>query len=45
VATPSQQGSYILVLTLVHENVTWFEHRGASTITRTITVGQPTRSE
>jgi hypothetical protein len=45
VATPSQPGSYILVLTLVHENVTWFEHRGAGTITRTITVGQPTRSE
>ena len=43
VATPSQPGSYVLVLTLVHEHVTWFEHRGASTITRTIKVGQPTQ--
>ena len=42
-ATPSQPGSYVLVVTLVHENVTWFEHRGASTITRTITVREPTQ--
>lgn len=43
VATPSQAGSYVLMVTVVHEHVTWFEHRGASTITRTITVREPTR--
>ena len=43
VATPTQPGSYVLVLTLVHEHVTWFEHRGGATITRTITVREPTQ--
>ena len=29
VTTPDEPGSYVLQLTLVHELVTWFEHRGA----------------
>lgn len=42
VATPPGPGSYVLVMTLVHEHVTWFEHRGAATVVRSITVRQPT---
>lgn len=44
VATPAEPGSYVLQLTLVHEHVTWLEHRGADTVIRAITVPQPTRS-
>jgi hypothetical protein len=38
VATPADPGSYVLILTLVHEHVTWFEHRGATPITRSVVV-------
>jgi hypothetical protein len=32
------------MLTLVHEQVTWFEHKGAATIVRTLTVRPGTQS-
>ena len=43
VATPSEPGSYVLTVTLVHELVTWFEHKGATMLVRTIAVRPPTR--
>jgi ABC-type multidrug transport system fused ATPase/permease subunit len=33
VEAPAAPGSYILQITLVHENVTWFEHAGAALLT------------
>jgi hypothetical protein len=44
VATPTEPGSYVLTLTLVHENVTWFEHRGATMLVRPIVVRPATAS-
>jgi hypothetical protein len=44
VATPREPGSYVLMLTLVHEQVTWFEHKGATTIVRPVTVRPSTQS-
>jgi hypothetical protein len=38
VATPTEPGSYVLMLTLVHELVTWFEHKGAKPIVRPVAV-------
>ena len=38
VATPTDPGSYVLILTLVHELVAWFERRGATPITRAVVV-------
>ena len=38
VATPKEPGSYVLMLTLVHELVTWFEHKGAIPIGRPVAV-------
>lgn len=38
VATPAEPGSYVLTLTLVHELVAWFEHRGATPIVRAVAV-------
>jgi hypothetical protein len=38
VVTPTEPGSYVLMVTLVHELVTWFEHKGAVPITRPVTV-------
>ena len=42
VVTPTEPGSYVLQLTLVHELVTWFETKGATTVLRPITVRPPT---
>jgi hypothetical protein len=44
-ATPTEPGVYMLILTLVHEHVTWFEHRGAATVVRSITIRQPTQPD
>lgn len=44
VATPSEPGSYVLTVTLVHELVTWFEHKGATMLVRTLAVRPPTQS-
>jgi len=44
VATPVEPGSYVLKLTLVHERVTWFEHRGATMFIQPVAVLPPTRS-
>ena len=44
VATPAEPGSYVLKLTLVHELVTWFEHKGATMIIRPVAVRPPTQS-
>jgi hypothetical protein len=44
VATPTEPGSYVLIVTLVHEQVTWFEHKGATTIVRPVAVRPPTQS-
>ena len=44
VATPAEPGSYVLKLTLVHELVTWFEHRGAAMFIQPVAVLPPTRS-
>jgi hypothetical protein len=38
VLAPSEPGSYVLQLTLVHENVTWFESKGAKTVEVPVTV-------
>jgi hypothetical protein len=38
VATPPDPGSYVLKLTLVHELVTWFEHRGATMFIQPVAV-------
>lgn len=38
VKTPAEPGSYLLQLSLVHENVIWFEHKGADTLVRPIVV-------
>jgi hypothetical protein len=38
VKTPAEPGAYTLQLTLVHENVTWFENMGASMVIRPIVV-------
>jgi hypothetical protein len=43
VTTPTEPGSYVLMLTLVHEHVTWFEHKGAATLVQPITVLPPTQ--
>jgi hypothetical protein len=44
VATPAEPGSYVLQLTLVHELVTWFENKSATTVIRPIAVRPPTQS-
>ena len=41
VATPPEPGSYVLKLTLVHELVTWFEHRGAAMFIQPVAVRPP----
>jgi hypothetical protein len=38
VATPTEPGSYVLKLTLVHELVTWFEHKGAIPMVQPVAV-------
>ena len=42
VKTPAEPGAYVLQLTLVHENVSWFENKGANTFSRPIVVGTTT---
>jgi hypothetical protein len=44
VATPNEPGSYVLMVTLVHELVAWFEQKGATTVVRPVTVRPPTQS-
>ena len=44
VTTPSEPGSYVLQVSLVHELVTWFEHKGATMVVRPIEVRRLTRS-
>ena len=44
VKTPAEPGAYVLQITLVHENVSWFENKGASTFIRPIVVGTTTAS-
>ena len=44
VKTPAEPGAYVLQLTLVHENVSWFENKGATTLSRPIVVGTTTAS-
>ena len=44
VATPHEPGAYVLMVTLVHEQVTWFEQKRASTIVRPVAVRPPTLS-
>jgi hypothetical protein len=38
VKAPAEPGAYVLQLTLVHENVSWFENKGANTVIRPIVV-------
>ena len=38
VATPPEPGAYVLKVTLVHELVTWFEHRGAAMFVQPVSV-------
>ncbi len=40
-ALPDQPGNYTLELDLVHEGVSWFKERGASVLTRWLTVEAP----
>ena len=44
VTTPSEPGSYVLMVTLVHELVTWFEQKGATTVVRPVAVRPATQS-
>ena len=44
VATPVDPGSYLLQLTLVHELVTWFEHKGATMFIQPVAVRPPTQA-
>jgi hypothetical protein len=44
VTTPVEAGSYVLTITLVHEHVTWFEHKGATMVVRPIVVRRLTQS-
>jgi hypothetical protein len=44
VATPNEPGSYVLMMTLVHEQVTWFEQKGAATVVRSVAVRPATQS-
>jgi hypothetical protein len=44
VKTPAVPGAYVLQLTLIHENVSWFENKGAKTFIRPIVVGTTTAS-
>jgi len=44
VAIPTEPGSYVLTVSLVHENVTWFEHKGAAMLTKPVVVRPPTAS-
>jgi hypothetical protein len=43
-ATPPEAGSYVLKLTLVHELVTWFEHKGATMFIQPVAVRPPTQA-
>lgn len=43
VTAPDEPGSYLLQLTLVHELVTWFEHRGAAMSVHPISVRRSTQ--
>jgi hypothetical protein len=43
VKTPAEPGAYVLQVTLVHENVTWFEQKGATTVIRPVVVSSTTR--
>ena len=45
VATPTEPGSYVLMLTLVHELVAWFEQKGATPILRPVTVRPPVHAD
>jgi hypothetical protein len=45
VMTPSEPGSYVLMMTLVHELVAWFEQKGATPIVRPVTVRTLVRAE
>jgi len=38
VKTPADPGAYVLQVTLVQENVAWFEHKGATTVIRPVVV-------
>jgi hypothetical protein len=38
VKAPAEPGDYLLQITLVHENVVWFEQKGADTILRPVAV-------
>ena len=42
VTTPEEPGSYVLQITLVQEQVAWFETKGGDTITRPVVVRPPT---
>jgi hypothetical protein len=44
VKTPAEPGAYVLQLTLVHENVIWFEHKGANMFIRPVAVGAANES-
>jgi hypothetical protein len=44
VKVPAEPGAYVLQLTLVHENVSWFENKGANTVIRPIVVRATTES-
>jgi hypothetical protein len=44
VVAPAEPGSYVLMMTLVHEHVAWFEHKGANTIVRPVVVRPVTHS-
>jgi hypothetical protein len=43
VATPHEPGSYVLMVTLVHEQVAWFEHKGATTVVRPVVIRPATQ--
>ncbi|HHW84591.1 MAG TPA: hypothetical protein GX400_00090 [Chloroflexi bacterium] len=42
IALPDAPGNYTLEIDLVHEGVTWFKERGATVLTRWLTVEAPT---
>jgi hypothetical protein len=44
VSTPTEPGAYVLTLTLVHENVAWFENKGATILSRPVSVRALTRT-
>jgi len=42
VKTPPEPGAYMLQITLVHEQVVWFEQKGADTVVRPVVVSAAT---